>query len=224
MIYEQLKRAFDILSTGIVLVTLLPLFIIVSFLVRRTSPGPAFFRQSRVGLNKHSFNLVKFRTMFVSSDRNRPQVTTRNDTRITSIGRMLRRTKIDELPELWNVFKGEMSLVGPRPEVPRYVAFYKPEWDKVFNVRPGITDFSTLQFRDEESVLDIANDREKAYLDVVLPIKMQLSLKYVEERSFRVDFYIILQTVWSLTLGRFFATPDNSFAVQAKKKIIELGI
>lgn len=162
--------------------------------------------------------------MHLGADLHGPHVSARNDSRITPIGRFLRRTKLDELPELWNVLKGEMSLVGPRPEVPRYVQHYRPEWKQVFSVRPGITDLATLQFRDEERVLEQAIDRERAYLEVVLPIKMRLALTYVENRSFILDLKILLLTVWSITLGRVLARPDDSLAKQAIREIASLNL
>lgn len=157
--------------------------------------------------------------MRVEAGKTGPQVTKGGDDRITGIGRFLRRAKLDELPELWNVLNGDMSLVGPRPEVPKYTAFYKDIWDRTLSVRPGITDYATLQFRDEESVLKHASDVEKAYIEVVLPIKLNLSLKYVENYSFWLDLKIILLTVWGITLGRFFAKPDDVYAAQAIEEI-----
>jgi lipopolysaccharide/colanic/teichoic acid biosynthesis glycosyltransferase len=119
------------------------------------------------------------------------------------------------------VLKGDMSLVGPRPEVPRYVAFYKAEWEAVFSVRPGITDLATLQFRDEESLLKLAENKETAYVKIVLPIKMKLALEYVEKQSIVLDLKILFLTVWSITLGRFLAQPENELAELAKKRILE---
>jgi len=149
-------------------------------------------------------------------------VTARDDPRITSIGRLLRRTKLDELPELWNVFVGDMSLVGYRPEVPQYVEKYLTEWRRVLEARPGITDPVTLQFIDEEAVLAGVVDRERAYIEVILPIKMELILKYLERRSLRLDFQILLKTVWAVTFGRFFNKPDDEYTQIARQRIEEL--
>ena len=157
--------------------------------------------------------------MRAESDKTGPQITKGGDVRITEIGKFLRRTKLDELPELWNVLKGDMSLVGPRPEVPKYMAYYQDEWQEVLSVRPGITDYATLQFRDEESVLKEAKDVEKAYIEVVLPIKLDLSIKYIENKTIWLDLKIIFLTVWSITLGRFFARPDDSLAKLAISQI-----
>lgn len=214
-----MKRTIDSLLSFFAIITLLPVVLMIALLIKLSAPGPVFFRQSRVGLHKRKFNLVKFRTMVQEADQKGPLVTAKNDTRITPIGRILRRTKLDELPTLWNVFIGDMSLVGPRPEAVKYVEHYHPEWIKVFSVRPGITDLATLQFRDEESVLEYAKDRERAYFEVVLPIKMKLALEYVEKQSILLDLKILFLTVWGITLGRVFAKPDNSLALKAINQI-----
>jgi len=158
------------------------------------------------------------------ADRVGPLVTAGGDERVTCIGRFLRKTKLDELPELWNVVKGDLSIVGPRPEVPRYVAGYLTEWEAIFSVRPGITDLATLQFRNEESVLENARDHERAYAEIVIPIKMNLALEYVKRSSFFFDIRIILLTLWGITLGRFFGEPDRRLADEAKRRIVEEAI
>lgn len=162
--------------------------------------------------------------MRVDADSDGPLVTAGGDSRITAIGRILRSTKLDELPELWNVFRGDLSLVGPRPEVPRYVAHYPPEWEAVFSVRPGITDLATLQFRNEEEVLAGALDRERAYIEAVLPIKIELALEYVRRQSFWFDLKLIFLTLWGITGGRLFARPDSALAEEAKRRVGRLPI
>ncbi len=214
----------DIVSSGIALVLLSPLILTIAILVKLTSPGPAFFKQIRVGKDRREFPLVKFRTMKVNADRTGPLVTVGGDSRITTLGRFLRRTKIDELPELWNVLLGDMSLVGYRPEVPVYIKHYQPEWELVFSLRPGITDLATLQFRNEERILMEAKDVERAYIEVVMPAKMELALYYVDNRSFWLDLKIITLTVWGITLGRFFAKPEDSQAEKAIKQIKSLEL
>lgn len=192
--YEISKRLSDIVSSVIALVILSPLLAVIAVLVKVTSPGPVFFRQERIGKSQEPFKLVKFRSMHEDAERTGAQVTVKGDSRITWLGNILRRTKLDELPELWNVLVGEMSIVGPRPEVRRYVEQYRDEWMEVFDVLPGITDLSTSQFRDEESVLEGVTDHEKAYVEVVLPIKMQLSIMYVRKRNLLLDLSIIFNT------------------------------
>jgi len=215
-----LKRIFDIFFSGLGLIISFPLCIIISLIVKLTSQGKVFFRQTRVGFNRKEFILIKFRTMHARQDKEGLFVTARNDDRITVIGKILRRSKLDELPELWNVFKGDMSLVGPRPEVPTFVETYKAEWEPVFSVRPGITDLATLQFRDEENVLRFAEDKNKVYLEIVIPLKMKLSLEYVEKRSFWFDVKILFLTVWGITFGRFLGKPKDDRAEWAKQLIL----
>ncbi len=214
------KRSINITLAVIALTLLLPLFLILAVLIKLSSPGPVFFRQVRVGMNRNEFTMIKFRTMMTSAEQKGPQVTSLGDSRVTFIGNILRRTKLDELPVLLNVMKGNMNLVGPRPEVPRYVKHYRPEWESAFSVKPGITDLATLQFRDEESCLINASDREQAYIDVVIPIKMKLALEYVAIQSLWFDFKLLFLTVWAITLGRIFAKPDNHLAKIAAEKII----
>ncbi len=212
---EVLSRFFDMAFAAVGIVALSPLWVIITIAIRLTSAGPAFFRQSRVGFRRRIFQLVKFRTMVTDADSQGAMVTARGDSRITPIGQILRRTKLDELPELWNVLIGDMSLVGPRPEVTKYVAGYKPEWEAVFSVRPGITDLATLQFRDEEEVLSYAIDLEQSYRDVVLPIKISLAMEFIRKQSVRLYFKILFLTLWSITFGRVLAKPDRALADKA---------
>ncbi|RLE38314.1 sugar transferase [Candidatus Woesearchaeota archaeon] len=219
----MLKRLFDIVAAGLALVVLSPILCMVGGAVRLTSPGPVFYRQTRVGRGRGLFKIVKFRSMVTDAEDSEPLVTSKDDCRITPIGRFLRRTKLDELPELWNVLVGDMSIVGPRPEVPRYVEHYSPEWERVFDVRPGITDLATLQFRDEELVLKHAHDREQIYLQVVVPIKMRLALEYINRRSFMLDLKIILLTLWGITFGRLVGRPEDILAKDAIEQIRSLN-
>jgi lipopolysaccharide/colanic/teichoic acid biosynthesis glycosyltransferase len=164
-----------------------------------TSPGPVFFRQERVGRRGHIFTLYKLRTMHTSQ--RGIEVTAKNDPRVTSVGRLLRMTKIDELPELWNVVKGEMSLVGPRPEVPRYVNLSKPDWSCVLCAKPGITDSVTLRLRNEELLLArIEGDRESFYLNTLQPFKLAGYIDYLQTRSCWTDIKILLKTVVTVLL------------------------
>lgn len=189
------KRLFDIVAAGTGLLLLAPLLLALALWIRLDSPGPALFRQVRVGRHGVPFEIIKFRTMVAGADRG-PQLTTGGDARITRAGRFLRRSKLDELPQLLNVLLGSMSLVGPRPEVPRYVACYPPEVRRtVLSVAPGITDWAAILYKDENDILARAEDPERAYLDTILPAKLCWYERYVRERSFWVDLRILLRTL-----------------------------
>lgn len=186
------KRVLDFLGAVVFLTATAPLMAVAALFVRLSSPGPILFRQQRVGRNGELFWLLKFRTMHVANDG--PSVTAGGDDRVTPVGRWLRRWKLDELPQFLNVLRGEMSLVGPRPEVPRYVQHYTEEQRSVLRVRPGITGVSQLAFRHEEQLLAGQEDVETFYLCHVMPAKLQLDLRYVQERTFWGDFLLILRT------------------------------
>ena len=195
------KRLFDLIAAAAGLLLLSPLLLIVALAVKLDSPGPVFFRQVRVGRHGREFRIHKFRTMrqAVGGEASAPQITVGADPRITRVGALLRRTKLDELAQLIDVLRGEMSLVGPRPEVPRYVAQYPDRFrERVLSVRPGITDPASLAFRDEGALLARAGDPERAYVDVVLPAKLELSVRYIERASFASDLRLIAATVRSL--------------------------
>ena len=191
----MIKRLFDISAAFVGLALLAPLFAVVAVWIRIDSAGPVFFRQQRVGRWGKPFEIFKFRTMRTRTDETR-QLTVGDDSRITRAGRFLRQYKLDELPQLINVLQGTMSLVGPRPEVPRYVACYPADARTiVLSVRPGITDWASILYRDESRMLGQAADPEKAYIDTVLPIKLSYYVRYVQERSFWIDLQIICKTV-----------------------------
>jgi len=195
VLYAQVKRAIDVAGSLTGLVVLVPALVSIGALVRLTSPGPVFFRQERVGRGGRHFQIYKFRTMRLTDAGSGPQVTAQGDPRITPTGRVLRRYKLDELPQLWNVLRGDMSLVGPRPEVPKYVALFPEEWEAVLSVRPGITDFAAIEFVDEESTLAKSADPERAYVDEVLPKKLALYRKYIEQQSLGTDLALIFSTL-----------------------------
>ena len=218
--YRPVKRTLDVCLASIALVLLSPILLLIAILIKVTSSGSVLFRQIRVGQNGRTFQLVKFRSMVPDAPQKGLLVTGKGDIRITSFGNFLRRTKLDELPELWNVLMGDMSLVGPRPEVPHYVSQNKTIWKHVLSVKPGITDLATLHFRDEETVLELTHDREFAYIDIVLPIKLKLSMEYIDNRSFWFDIKILVLTVWAITFGRFFGKPNRKFAEAATEKVI----
>lgn len=185
-----------------------PVFAFIAILLKFTSHGPLFYRQIRVGKTGRNFKIVKFRTMQVDADKHGPNITVGGDPRITSMGRILRALKLDELPQLWNVLKGDMSLVGPRPEVPLYVQFYTEEQKKVLAVRPGITDRSSLIFRDEETLLARESNPGSYYREIILPQKLYLNTKYIQNISLRHDFSLLAETLISLLFSRPVCIPS----------------
>lgn len=191
--YDYSKRCFDIVASLTGLALLSPLLITAALAVKIDSPGPVLFRHERVGRRGRRFRLLKFRSM-THGARGR-EVTVAGDARVTRVGRLLRRTKLDELPQLWNVLVGDMSLVGPRPEVARYVELFADAYREILEVRPGITDFAAIEYRDEEGVLAAAADPEAEYRRVVLPAKIALYRRYLAERSMRTDLVILARTV-----------------------------
>jgi lipopolysaccharide/colanic/teichoic acid biosynthesis glycosyltransferase len=191
----RVKRCFDFLMSLAGLLFLLPVFLVVSLLIKMDSCGPVFFRQERVGRYGAVFRILKFRTMKTGGNGGM-QITVGRDARITRIGYFLRRYKIDEFPQLINVLAGDMSLVGPRPEVSRYVACYPNDVrDIVLSVRPGITDLASIEYREESAILGRVHDPEKIYVDEILPIKLNYYVRYVRDRTFVMDLKIILGTV-----------------------------
>jgi lipopolysaccharide/colanic/teichoic acid biosynthesis glycosyltransferase len=197
-----MKRLIDVVSTGLGLLVLSPLLAIVALLVRLGSPGPALFRQERIGRNFRPFQILKFRTMVQDAPLRGGPITFGADPRITPLGGLLRKTKLDELPQLINVLKGDMSLVGPRPEVPRYVEMFRADYAEILRVRPGITDLASIRYRDEAAVLGAAANPEEEYICRVLPEKIRLAKEYVEHRSLRLDLAIIFGTLFRLVCDR----------------------
>jgi lipopolysaccharide/colanic/teichoic acid biosynthesis glycosyltransferase len=191
------KRVFDVLISAVALLLLSPFLLLVALLVHLDSPGPALFRPRRVGLDGVEFRLFKFRTMVEDAPALGPGITTSDDQRITRAGRFLRRVKIDELPQLINVLCGEMSLVGPRPEAPEYVALYSPEQRRVLSVRPGITSPASIRFRDEQARLT-GPDWEAHYIDQIMPEKLAIDLRYVQDANFWLDLRILFETLFAL--------------------------
>lgn len=189
------KRIFDLVSALIALTVLTPVFVVLFHFIRRDG-GPTFFRQVRLGKNGRLFKLFKFRSMVVNAEKLGAQVTASHDARITTVGRSLRKTKLDELPQLFNVFIGEMSIVGPRPEVPYYVEKWSEEDRRVvLSVKPGITDYATLFYHDEQAVLAGAENSEKVYIEEVMPHKLEMYRRYVRERSFLLDLKLVVATL-----------------------------
>lgn len=202
-------RPLDAVSAALALALLSPVLAAVALLVKATSPGPVLFRQTRVGLRGLPFTLYKFRTMCENAERLGSSVTTARDGRVTPVGRLLRKTKLDELPQLLNVVKGDMVLVGPRPEVPEIVEKYTPEMRRILSVRPGITGLATLFLRDEEELLARAQAPDRFYEEVLLPVKVELGLEYIDRRSPLLDLKLLALTLWTLTPLRGFWKPPQ---------------
>lgn len=193
-----MKKSFDILFSLVGLLLISPLIVIITILILCTSGAPVFYKQYRVGKNNCDFLLWKFRTMRQNSDKETLLTVGMNDARITTIGRFLRKYKLDEVPQLINILKGDMSFVGPRPEVRKYVNLYSDKQRKVLTVRPGLTDYASLHYINENEILANSKDFEKEYIDNIMPHKLELNLKYIEEKSFRIDSQIIFKTLFSI--------------------------
>lgn len=190
-----IKRAFDIVASfcGIIIISII--LIIVSIAIKLDSKGPILFLQKRVGKNGEPFYIYKFRTMITDAEKFGKQITVGRDSRITKIGTFLRAYKIDELPQLFNVFKGDMSLVGPRPEVPRYVELYSEEERHVLDVRPGITDLASLRYKDENDILGKVENPEEYYINIIMKDKLKLNLEYVKKNNIIFDISLIIKTI-----------------------------
>ncbi len=197
-----MKRLFDIVASGFGLIVLSPLFLILAIWIKLDSKGPVFYRQVRVGWHNEDFRIFKFRSMRVGADKGSLVTIGGHDPRITRSGYFIRKFKFDELPQLINVFIGDMSLVGPRPEVRHYVDYWTPEQMHVLDVRPGITDPASIKFRNENELMEKAEDPEKYYIEVIMQEKIRLYLDYVEKHSFLYDFGLILKTFWVIVRER----------------------
>jgi lipopolysaccharide/colanic/teichoic acid biosynthesis glycosyltransferase len=191
---NALRRSLDLLASAVGLVLLTPIFIVIILAIKAIDSGPVFYRATRVGKGNQPFQLYKFRTMIVDADRRGPAITAHGDARITPIGRWLRRTKLDELPQILNVLLGEMSLVGPRPEDPRYVALYSSQQRQVLDVRPGITSAASLAYRHEERML-AGHDWETLYREQIMPAKLSIDLDYITRRTVIHDLLLIVYTI-----------------------------
>ena len=196
-----LKRTMDIVISGGALLVIWPVLLLIALAIKIDDPGPVFYRQVRVGRNGKPFRIFKFRTMVVDADKKGLAITVGRDNRITRVGAFLRKTKLDELAQLINVFVGEMSFVGPRPEVQKYVDLYTPYQRQVLLVRPGITDYASIAYRNENDLLAGAEDPERMYIDVIMPDKIELNMKYLREISPVADIRLILGTIAAVIKG-----------------------
>ena len=193
-----MKRTFDIVSCTLAVLLLFPFGLLIALCIVCGSKGGVFYRQTRVGKDGKDFKLLKFRTMRPNADRQGLLITVGNDQRITRIGKFLRKYKIDELPQLLNIIKGDMSVVGPRPEVRRYVDLYDERQRRVLTVRPGLTDYASLKYISESELLAKSNDPEKTYIEEIMPAKLELNLQYIDNQSLKEDFKLIFQTLFSI--------------------------
>ena len=197
-----MKRLFDIVASGLGLIVLSPLFIILAIWIKLDSKGPVFYRQVRVGYKNKDFRIFKFRSMRVGADKGSLVTIGGHDPRVTRSGYFIRKFKFDELPQLINVFLGDMSLVGPRPEVRHYVDYWTQEQMHVLDVRPGITDPASIKFRNENELMEKAEDPEKYYIEVIMQEKIKLYLEYVEKHGFFYDLGLIFKTFWVIVSER----------------------
>lgn len=197
-----MKRLFDIVASGCGLIVLSPLFLVLAIWIKLDSKGPVFYRQVRVGRGNKDFRIFKFRSMRVGSDKGSLVTIGGHDPRITRSGYFIRKFKLDEFPQLINVFIGDMSLVGPRPEVRHYVDCWTPEQMHVLDVRPGITDPASIKFRNENELMEAASDPEKYYIEVIMQEKIKLYLEYVQHHSFLGDIGLIFKTFWVIVRER----------------------
>lgn len=198
----MMKRLFDLIASGLGLIVLIPLFLIIAIWIKMDSKGAVFYRQVRVGRNNKDFRIFKFRSMRVGADKGSLVTIGGRDPRVTRSGYWIRKFKLDELPQLINVFIGDMSLVGPRPEVRHYVDCWTPEQMHVLDVRPGITDPASIKFRNENELMEKAEDPEKYYIEVIMQEKIKLYLEYVEKHNFWYDLGLIFKTFWVIVKER----------------------
>jgi len=192
------KRVFDTVFASLGLLCPAPLLLLVALLIKQDSPGPVFFRQERIGREFRPFRIFKFRTMVRDAPRKGGPITFGADPRITTVGRVLRKTKIDELPQLINVLRGQMTFVGPRPEVRRYVGLFREDYEDILRVLPGITDLASLKYRHEAEMLGRCENPEETYARQILPEKIKLAKEYVRQASLRSDIALILKTLLTL--------------------------
>lgn len=191
----MLKRTFDLVMSLIGILVLLPFLFVISLFILFDSKGGILYKQVRVGKNNQDFLLLKFRTMCTDADKKGLLTVGLSDSRVTRVGKFLRKYKLDELPQLFNILKGDMSLVGPRPEVRKYVSLYSVEQLKVLNVKPGLTDFASIEYMDESDLLAQSENPEQTYINEIMPAKLNLNFKYIEKQSFTTDLSILFKTV-----------------------------
>ncbi len=196
--YPAFKRLLDVLLSIIGLILFSPLFAVIAFTIYLTSRGPIFYMQERVGKNWQLFRIIKFRTMILDAEKVGPEISTHDDPRITNVGKVLRKFKLDEIPQLINVLKGDMSLIGPRPEVLKYASFYSNDYSAILKIKPGISDYASIRFKDEASLIPAVCDCESFYIREIMPQKINLYKQYLKEVSFSTDMKILFTTLKAL--------------------------
>ena len=217
---EMIGRTLEISAVLMGLLLIWPVFLLIALLIVVSSPGPVLFTQTRVGRHGKPFTIYKFRSMVPGADKLGSSVTTGDDARITPVGRFLRRTKLDELPQLWNVLVGDMSLVGPRPEVPEIVAHYTPSMRRILEVRPGITSIASLHLRDEEDLLAALDDPDRAYVASLVPFKVSLAMTHVDQRSIWFNVRVLILTLYGVLLGWWRPLGEPHDVTKFKKYIL----
>lgn len=196
--YFFFKRLFDIVASGLGIIILSPILILISIAIKLDSRGQVLFKQVRIGKDLREFKILKFRSMVVNAQKMGMSITLDKDKRVTRVGKFIRKTKLDELPQLFNVFMGDMSLVGPRPEVPEYVKLYSEEDKKVLLIRPGITDLASIEYRDEARLLKESENPNETYINEIVPAKLALNKKYISKMGFFYDIGLIFKTIFSI--------------------------
>ncbi len=192
------KRVLDLVLSIPSFILLLPILLATAILIKLETPGPVVFAHDRVGCNGRVFKLYKFRTMVENASKIGPPITQGNDPRITGVGRLLRRFKVDEMPQIINVIKGDMSVIGPRPEIKKYVELFKEDYNEILKIKPGMTDYALIAFRNEETVLAKFNNAEEGYVNELLPKKITLYRKYLKDISITTDVQIFFRTIWEI--------------------------
>lgn len=220
-----MKRAFDLLFGLAGIILLSPIFLALALIVKFSSAGPVFFAQERVGRHGVRFRIWKFRSMVDRAEEKGTSVTASGDPRITRVGRWLRRTKLDELPQLFNIVKGEMSFVGPRPDVPEIVDGYTPDMRRILSIRPGMTSVATLHLRDEEGLLARVPNPDEFYAATLVPLKVRLAMEHVDRRSLLFDLWILALTVWMVCpMGRWWPVREHPLVTQLRDEINRMAI
>jgi lipopolysaccharide/colanic/teichoic acid biosynthesis glycosyltransferase len=217
------KRLIDIVIASFGLLLLSPMMLVIAIGIKLTSPGKVIYSQTRVGLDSQHFKIYKFRSMMPGADLIGSSVTKYGDNRITHIGKFIRQTKLDEIPQLWNVLIGDMTLVGPRPDVPEIIDLYTPEMRQILKVRPGITSIASLHLRNEDDLLKLANQPDQAYKKIILPAKVELAMVHVNNPSVLLDLRILFQTIGLLIIGKIIVIPEHHFIQKLSRSIIDFN-
>jgi len=215
-----IRRALEVVVVLVGLLLMCPVLLLVALIVKLTSPGHVLFAQARIGRHGAPFKIYKFRSMVQGADKIGSSVTTGLDRRITGVGRFLRRTKLDELPQLWNVLIGDMSLVGPRPEVPEIVAHYTPAMRRILEVRPGVTSVASLHFRDEENILATFDNPDQVYIAALVSFKIALAMVHVDQQSLWFDLKILIMTIYGVSLGRWWPIGEPDQVSEFKRNLL----